>query len=50
MIRVLLADDHPAFLRGLQTMLTESPEIANQLLGTLAQWLVEAEDRIAALS
>ncbi|HEV7188536.1 MAG TPA: response regulator transcription factor [Blastococcus sp.] len=27
MIRVLLADDHPAFLRGLQTMLTESPEV-----------------------
>jgi len=33
-----------------RAMLTESPEIANQLLGTLAQWLVEAEDRIAALS
>ena len=27
MIRVLLADDHPAFLRGLQTMLTEEPDV-----------------------
>ena len=27
MIRVLLADDHPAFLRGLQTMLNESSEV-----------------------
>jgi DNA-binding NarL/FixJ family response regulator len=26
-IRVVLADDHPAFLRGLQTMLTESGEV-----------------------
>lgn len=27
MIRVLLADDHPAYLRGLQTMLAESPDV-----------------------
>ena len=27
MIRVLLADDHPAFLRGLQTMLAETGQI-----------------------
>ena len=27
MIRVLLADDHPAFLRGLQTMLAEAPDV-----------------------
>ena len=32
-----------------RAMLAESPEIATHLLGTLAQWLVEAEDR-AALS
>jgi CRP-like cAMP-binding protein len=30
-------------------MLADSPEIATHLVGTLAQWLVEAEDRIAAL-
>jgi CRP/FNR family cyclic AMP-dependent transcriptional regulator len=32
-----------------RAMLAESPEIAGHLLGTLAQWLVEAEDRAAAL-
>jgi CRP-like cAMP-binding protein len=31
-------------------MLADSPEIATHLVGTLAQWLVEAEDRIAAMS
>ena len=30
-------------------MLDESPEIAVPIAGTLAQWLVEAEDRGAAL-
>ena len=32
-----------------RAMLAESPEIATHLLGTMAQWLVEAEDRAAAL-
>ena len=32
MIRVLLADDHPAFLRGLQTMLAETGDI--EVVGT----------------
>jgi CRP-like cAMP-binding protein len=32
-----------------RAMLAESPAIATHVAGTLAQWLVEAEDRIAAL-
>jgi DNA-binding NarL/FixJ family response regulator len=40
-IRVLLADDHPAFLRGLQTMLGESEEI--EVVGTAGTGLAAVD-------
>lgn len=41
MIRVVLADDHPAFLRGLQTMLAESDDV--EVVGTADTGLAAVE-------